>query len=181
MLADDMKKSECIDIWNQNNDDNEFRDRFRFTKNSLQFITDLTEPNLCRSTLRSHAIPAFTQVQLALRYFASDSPMRVIGDTMGYHNSSVSRAVRDVSNALCNISQDFIQWPETQQQKNKIRDGFYDVAHFPGVVGTIDGTHVRIQAPSGDNEYAFVNRKGFHSINVQGVCDHTANLSIHII
>ncbi|XP_052085077.1 putative nuclease HARBI1 [Mytilus californianus] len=154
-------------------DDNEFRDRFRFTKNSLQFITDLIEPNLCRPTLRSHAIPAFTQVQLALRYFASGSPMRVIGDTMGYHISSVSRAVRDVSSALCNISQDFIQWPETQQQKNKIRDGFYDVAHFPGVVGTIDGTHVRIQAPSGDNEYAFVNRKGFHSINVQGVCDHT--------
>ncbi|CAH3044736.1 unnamed protein product, partial [Porites lobata] len=38
---------------------------------------------------------------------------------------------------------------------------------FPGVVGCIDGTHVRIQAPN-KNENDYVNRKGFHSINAQG-------------
>uniref|UniRef100_A0A3P9B6H7 Putative nuclease HARBI1 n=1 Tax=Maylandia zebra TaxID=106582 RepID=A0A3P9B6H7_9CICH len=37
---------------------------------------------------------------------------------------------------------------------------------FPGVVGVIDGTHVRIIAPSED-EAVFVNRRNFHSINVQ--------------
>lgn len=42
---------------------------------------------------------------------------------------------------------------------------------FPNVIGCIDGTHVRIVAPSTD-ENAYVNRKGFHSINVQAVCDH---------
>lgn len=41
-----------------------------------------------------------------------------------------------------------------------------DIAGFPGVVGVIDGTHVRIIAPSED-EAVFVNRKNFHSINVQ--------------
>jgi len=40
----------------------------------------------------------------------------------------------------------------------------------------IDCTHVRIHAPPGDYEYTFVNRKGYHSINVQGVCDLTGNL-----
>ncbi|CAG2247854.1 unnamed protein product [Mytilus edulis] len=104
-------------------DDKEFKDRFRFSKNSLQFITDLIEPNLCRPTLRSHAIPAFTQVQLALRYFVSGSPMRVIGDTMGYHISSVSRAVRDVSSALCNVkylSKEDICQPETSHQQRHL-------------------------------------------------------------
>nr|XP_040030344.1 putative nuclease HARBI1 isoform X2 [Gasterosteus aculeatus aculeatus] len=43
---------------------------------------------------------------------------------------------------------------------------FMDIAGFPGVVGVIDGTHVRIIAPSED-EAVFVNRKNFHSINVQ--------------
>ncbi|CAC5359658.1 HARBI1 [Mytilus coruscus] len=37
-------------------------------------------------------------------------------------------------------------------------------------IGAIDGTHVRIQAPSED-EPSFVNRKGVHSVNVQAVCD----------
>lgn len=37
---------------------------------------------------------------------------------------------------------------------------------FPQVVGVVDGTHIRIQAPSA-NEDDYVNRKGFHSLNVQ--------------
>ncbi len=44
------------------------------------------------------------------------------------------------------------------------------IAGFPGVVGAIDGTHVRIISPT-VNEEAYVNRKGFHSINVQVVFD----------
>ncbi|CAC5356694.1 HARBI1 [Mytilus coruscus] len=43
-------------------------------------------------------------------------------------------------------------------------------AGFPNVIGCVDGTHVRIQAPE-DDEPSFVNRKGFHSVNVQGICD----------
>jgi len=70
----------------------------------IQFIANLIEPQLYRPTLRSHAISADIQVKLALRYLASGSPMRVIGDTMGYQISSVSRAVRNVSNTLCDIA-----------------------------------------------------------------------------
>ncbi|XP_048775293.1 putative nuclease HARBI1 [Ostrea edulis] len=47
---------------------------------------------------------------------------------------------------------------------------FFAIAGFPGVVGAIDGTHVRIIAPS-EHEVEYVNRKNFHSINVQIVCD----------
>jgi hypothetical protein len=44
-------------------------------------------------------------------------------------------------------------------------------------LGCIDGTHVPIQAPV-DDEPSFVNRKGFHSINVQGICDHNSKYMI---
>ena len=44
----------------------------------------------------------------------------------------------------------------------------YCIAGFPNVVGAVDGTHIRIQAPT-QNEDDYVNRKGYHSINVQ-VC-----------
>ena len=37
-------------------------------------------------------------------------------------------------------------------------------------MGAIDCTHVRIKSPSID-EHLYVNRKNFHSINIQGVCD----------
>ncbi|XDV25593.1 hypothetical protein PO909_029486, partial [Leuciscus waleckii] len=40
---------------------------------------------------------------------------------------------------------------------------------FPNVIGAIDCTHIPIKAPPGPNEGDFVNRKGVHSINVQGI------------
>lgn len=41
---------------------------------------------------------------------------------------------------------------------------------FPGGVGAIDGTHVAILKQRAE-EHNFINRKGYHSINVQIVCD----------
>ena len=41
---------------------------------------------------------------------------------------------------------------------------------MPGVVGAIDGTHIPIPSPANHHEN-YVNRKGFHSIIAQVVCD----------
>ncbi|XP_064468669.1 putative nuclease HARBI1 [Ornithodoros turicata] len=57
---------------------------------------------------------------------------------------------------------------------NNAMEKFHDIANFPSVVGVIDGTHVRIQAPS-MNEQAYVNLKGFHSITLEVVCDRESN------
>ena len=45
----------------------------------------------------------------------------------------------------------------------------------PGVIGCVDGTHVRIQVSSED-EAVYVNRKGWHSVNVQAICDHEGSI-----
>ena len=37
---------------------------------------------------------------------------------------------------------------------------------FPGVIGLIDGTHIRIRAPEDDPD-AYIIRKKFFSLNVQ--------------
>ncbi|KAK0152142.1 putative nuclease HARBI1 [Merluccius polli] len=46
---------------------------------------------------------------------------------------------------------------------------------YAGVVGAIDGTHIKIVAPSKDED-VFVNRKKVHSINTQIVFDATFNI-----
>ena len=65
----------------------------------------------------------------------------------------------------------FIKWPLTHDECAKIKNKFYIHRGFPGIVGCVDRTHVRLQAPT-QNENNYVNRKGFHSINVQAVCSH---------
>ena len=61
--------------------------------------------------------------------------------------------------------------PRNRVEEEAIKSKFYGIAGFPGVLGCcIDGTHSSIIAPSQD-ECANINRKIFHSINVQSVCD----------
>lgn len=107
---------------------------------------------------------------VALRFFACGGFLQVVGDTLGIDKSTVSRCVQKVSDALNAKADQFIKWPSVQR-KGDIKQGFFDNGGFPGVVGCIDGTHVRISAPSHD-EPSFVNRKGYHSINTQAICDH---------
>ena len=151
--------------------DGELRARYRFGKESIQYITNLIETDLRRKTNRSHALRPIDQVLIALRFYASGNFLQVIGDTVGVDKSTVSRAVHDVSQLLSAKQSMFIKWPTTAAVINENKNGFYRRRRFPGIIGCIDGTQIRIIAPS-KNESDFVNRKGFHSINVQGVCDH---------
>ena len=151
--------------------DEELRARYRFGKESIQYITNLIETDLRRKTNRSHALRPIDQVLIALRFYASGNFLQVIGDTVGVDKSTVSRAVHDVSQLLSAEQSMFIKWPATATVINENKNGFYRRRWFPGVIGCIDGTQIRIIAPS-KNESDFVNRKGFHSLNVQGVCDH---------
>lgn len=90
---------------------------------------------------------------------------------LGFEKSTVSKTVKDLTDAIVARTRQFIKWPVAPDAWAAIKNGFYTQARFPNVSGCIDTTHVRIVAPSTD-ENAYVNRKGFHSINVQAVCDH---------
>jgi hypothetical protein len=60
------------------------------------------------------------------------------------------------------------------EELTTIRTAFQRQHNFPGVIGCIDCTHVAIFPPynNPDNpEYVYVNRKNYHSLNVQLICD----------
>ncbi|XP_061401150.1 putative nuclease HARBI1 [Musca vetustissima] len=60
--------------------------------------------------------------------------------------------------------------------ESKVKRGFYDIAGFPGIIGCVDGTHIRIKSPGNDVKHLYYNRKGFYSINAMVVCDHTTKI-----
>ena len=60
--------------------------------------------------------------------------------------------------------------PRSREEVAKTKHNFYQLAGFPGVIGCIDGSHIPIVAPPED-EFVFINGKGFHSINIQAVRD----------
>ncbi|XP_071155445.1 putative nuclease HARBI1 [Mytilus edulis] len=149
----------------------EMRERYRFGRETFDFLVDLLGKDLQRGTMKKTALTVEEQLSIALRYYASGSFLQVIGDTLGYDKSTVSRAVDDVTNAILARKNDFISFPTSKADIDEVKLGFHEQANFPHVVGCIDGTHVRIQRPTED-EPAYVNRKNFSSINVQAVCNH---------
>ena len=89
--------------------DKELKTRYRFSKNSIEFIADLISEDIERDTKRNKALSPFTQVLMFLRYVASGSFQQVVGDTIGVDKSSVSRVVHRVAEALCRKSEQFIE------------------------------------------------------------------------
>ncbi|KAK0136220.1 putative nuclease HARBI1 [Merluccius polli] len=82
--------------------------------------------------------------------------------------ATVCRAVRKVSLALKCLLPVMVVFPGHKPVRN-IKEEFHRIAGLPNVLGCVDGTQIPITAPA-ENEADYVNRKSFHSINVQ-ICD----------
>ena len=80
------------------------------------------------------------------------------------------------------LNNTFSQIREINHMSNRMSDLrwchqsiIFAMVGFPNVIGCVDCTHVKIISPA-INEHEFINRKIFHSINVQLICN--ANLYI---
>ncbi|KAL2093109.1 hypothetical protein ACEWY4_010421 [Coilia grayii] len=133
-------------------------------------LCDTLEPQLQRETRRSNAIPVSIQVLSTLAFLATGSFQREIGDRSGVSQPSLTRIMPLVLRAINSLAGRYIQFPYNDAQQTVIKMAFYGIAEFPNMVGAIDCTHVRLKPPSVD-DYAYINRKNFHSLNVQIICD----------
>ncbi|GFR96918.1 protein ANTAGONIST OF LIKE HETEROCHROMATIN PROTEIN 1, partial [Elysia marginata] len=80
------------------------------------------------------------------------------------------RTIRRVTNALYQHVDDHIQLP-TQAKANQQKEKFFSIRGIPNIFGCIDGTHIRLQAPTPiEQAVHFINRKNY-SLNVQIMCD----------
>jgi hypothetical protein len=98
----------------------------------------------------------------------------VVGDLAGVSQPTVCRIILRVSRLIAALVGQFVTFPDTQADKLETMRAFYNLAHFAGMLGAVDCTHVPIQSPSGNNAELYRNRKGYFSVNVQAIC--TASL-----
>lgn len=83
------------------------------------------------------------------------------------------RIVKKISTCIASLKPQFIEMPRTEADRKLVSDCFYRMRQFPKVIGAIDCTHIRIQSPNSNIGEKFHNRKGYFSINVQGVCNNS--------
>ena len=152
-------------------DEEEFRQRFRFRKDTAMDIIDLISEEIARPTSRSRSVPPMFQVLTALRFYATGTFQLAVGDIMRFSQPTVCRIIQSVSIALAHKKGQYLFLPRNRNTIKAITNEFYNIDSFPNVVGAIDCTHIRISNPGGEEAQRFINRKGFFSLNVQAVCD----------
>ncbi|KAJ4425713.1 hypothetical protein ANN_27909 [Periplaneta americana] len=85
-------------------------------------------------------------------------------------NAAVSRIVSKVSAAIASMRRRYVTFSSVQERPSIVQQ-FYDMYNFPGIVGAIDCTHIKIQSPGGNRAEMYRNRKGYFSVNVQVISD----------
>ncbi|KAK5647831.1 hypothetical protein RI129_002976 [Pyrocoelia pectoralis] len=141
--------------------------RFRFSRYTIQnILLPMIFVNNDRRNNRGLPVPPIMQLCIALRFFASGAYQRICGDLLQISQATVCRIVVKVAELISHNVYNHIRFPE---DLNRIKNEFYRIGRFPGVIGCIDGTHIPVKNPGGQNGEVYRNRKGWMSLNVQAV------------
>lgn len=150
--------------------DFDFRNLYRFSKEQAWIIISLIRDSVDCVELQGRLLPIEEQILLSLRFFATNNFQKELGDSHGVHQTTVSRIVAHVSESICKLRTQFIKFPDCLRASALVKRRFKDIANFPGVLGIVDGTHIRIMNQPGADGSLYINRKGWSSINTQIVC-----------
>ena len=109
------------------------------------------------------------QVLATVRCLAKGFFFSECGDIHGISKASVCTSMDAVLSSICQRLNN-IHFPTTAEDMQKTKVDFFKMVRVPNVLGAVDGTLIKILAPS-KNEQSYVCRKGFHALNVQAVAD----------
>ena len=126
------------------------------SRNTFLYLCNELKAELMRSdTTMRKAISVEKRVAVTLWYSASNADFRTIGHLFGISKASVSHK--------------YITFPNGTRLQH-VMAGFLRRG-FPQCAGAIDGTHIPVEAPA-ENASDYYNRKGWHSVILQGTVDH---------
>ncbi|KAI4468053.1 hypothetical protein MML48_2g00001552 [Holotrichia oblita] len=154
-----------------------FKNLYRLSKDMVNHLILRLAPYMVHS-LHGRAVEPSLRIFATLFFYATGSYQRVVGQN--YHLSvaqnTVCKCINEITALIVeHLANEWIKFPETNLEKQNIKYIYMDKTRFPGVIGAIDGTHVAILKPV-EEEHNYLNRKGYHSKNVQIICDY--NLKI---
>ncbi|KAH7949472.1 hypothetical protein HPB49_011036 [Dermacentor silvarum] len=158
--------------------DFEFMKLFRLSRSTAATLTAEFEasahyPEGCRGRPK---ISAEKTMLIALKYLGTQASMYSIADKFDVSESTVHSAICRILGFLLSISAREIHWPDHDEGARNKRafQALYRHqgcgAGLPDVIGAIDGCHIRIVRPT-EREEDYYNRKKFHSIILQGICN----------
>ncbi|KAI8114680.1 putative nuclease HARBI1 [Lucilia cuprina] len=131
--------------------------------NTERKLIDMVKPEI-HLNQRGGGTPAELQVLVALHCWGRREIQDDATDLHGLTQPTVSRA-------FARFGKKKIKMPQNLMEEQIVMRNFKSIKNFPGVIGAIDGTHIKIKKTGGDLAQYYTNRKGYYSLNIQVICD----------
>lgn len=146
-----------------------FRQQLRVTRNTFNQILNTLNHRLVRQQSRFRdPLPPEKILALGLYRLGHGNSYVSIGPSFNVGKATVIEAVQDVVEALYEIRNEHIKFPENEAETRAAIETFQDLSDLPNIVGAIDGSHVRIKAPK-DSPVDYFSRYQQHDFIIQVV------------
>lgn len=174
-----IRQRELRDMSNPFNSPKEmFLKLFRLDKYCCQVLINSIGPYM-NQPHRQTRIPTHLRILTALHFFDQGSYQIATGHgySIAQSQPAVSRCIAEVSDVITErLLNTWIKFPSSIEARQAAKRGFAEItASFPHLVGVIDGTQIRIIAPSANHPIhpgqPYYCRKNFYAINTQIIGD----------
>ena len=152
--------------------DQDWLENFRVSHSTFLYLCDELRAEVEKqNTIMRRAVSTEKRIAITLWFLATGADYRTIGHLFGVSKSTVCVITKEVCAAIVEcLLPEYIKMP-TGTALKVVVDGFKNDFGFPQCVGAVDGTHIPILSPQ-ECPADYYNRKGWHSILMQGVVDH---------
>lgn len=166
-----MVNSVWVDDFSDQRRDETFKEVFRMSYVTFHDLCERLAPYIGRQDTKFRkAIPVEHRVAIAVCRLAHGASYRKLAQEIGVSKTSCSEICADVYSNICEHLQPlFIAMPTGDALLNNLKF-FHNIKGFPMCLGAIDGSFIQIKAPT-ERHADYINRKGFHSIVLQGTVD----------
>lgn len=142
--------------------DDTFQRHLRLTKPQFHFFFEKLE------MIKPQKVDS-KKVIMFLWYLTNNNSFRELSDKFDISQGAAHNAFVEMLDTTCEPASTFIIWPsECEKRGNAVV--FHRMCGIHGIIGSIDGCHIRIQRPQvrgGD----YLNRKSYYSVLLQGIVD----------
>ncbi|XP_018360830.1 PREDICTED: putative nuclease HARBI1 [Trachymyrmex cornetzi] len=153
----------------------DFTKHFRLSRKIANELIARFEISDIFTSLQEHAgyIP-ITSEKYILSYLwflgHESAGYRDVSDRFDVTIDTLCTIITRVTKFLMQLAPQIIKFP-TLEEKEATKTHFLQLKGFPGIIGCIDSTHIRIDKPQQDHE-SYINRKQYFSIHMQATVDH---------
>ena len=145
---------------------------FRISQATFAYVCDKLRSSISRlDTQMRKAVSTEKRVAITLWFLSTGAHYRTIGHLFGVSKSMVCVVTKEVCAAIVeHLLPEYIKIPTGAALDENVKHFRLDHC-FPQCVGAVDGTHIPIVSPK-ECPADYYNRKGWHSIILQGTVDH---------